>query len=87
MDMEIIIAEKERVLARQAEEIETNNHRLVREQRHQRELKDEAHTLKKRIQHIENQIDTMRVENAKRRETQAKKEIAIIEKAKRNALD
>jgi hypothetical protein len=37
MDLEIVIAEKERVLARQAEEIDANNHRLLREQRRQRE--------------------------------------------------
>ena len=37
MDIEITISERERALAKIAEETETNNHRVMREQRHQKE--------------------------------------------------
>ena len=37
MDIEIDISEKERALAKIAEETDINNHRVMREQRHQKE--------------------------------------------------
>ena len=40
MNLEIAISEKERALAKIAEETDTNNHRVMREQKHQKESKD-----------------------------------------------
>jgi hypothetical protein len=37
LDIEIDISEKERALAKIAEETDINNHRVMREQRHQKE--------------------------------------------------
>jgi hypothetical protein len=37
MDIEIDISERERALAKIAEETDINNHRVMREQRHQKE--------------------------------------------------
>lgn len=84
MDVEIEISERERVLARVAEETDTNNHRVRREQRHQKETKEEMRAVKKQIQDMELEIDQIRRENGKRREGITKKEIAIMEKAKKN---
>ncbi len=41
MDIEIAINERERNLGKIAEETDTNNHRIMREQRHQKDQKDD----------------------------------------------
>ena len=41
MDIEIVINERERNLGKIAEETDTNNHRVMREQRHQKDQKDD----------------------------------------------
>ena len=41
MDIEIAIDERERNLGKIAEETDTNNHRVMREQRHQKDQKDD----------------------------------------------
>lgn len=84
MDLEIAISEKERALAKIVEDTDINNHRVMREQRHQKESKDQIRSLKKHIHDLELEIDNIRRDHAKRRENISKKELALMEKAKKN---
>ena len=78
------ISENMKDIAKIAEETDINNHRVMREQRHQKESKDQIRSLKNHINDLELEIDNIRRDHGKRRENISKKELALMEKAKKN---
>ena len=80
IDTEAQISEKERQLTRKAEEMDLSNHRVMREQKNQREKRERIEKVKQNLSEMERQIEEMRKLMKKRRDTINIKEIQMIEK-------
>lgn len=57
---------------------------MRREHRRQRETRDEMRAVRKQIEDLEFEIDRARRENGRRREVISKKEIGVMERAKKS---